>query len=105
MIVRPKYTALLLLVPILGVAPIGAHAESGAPAAKVPGIFSSLFSSQPLQFELNRGQVEGPARFLARGVNYNFLIFPSETQLLLDKKENSTTASRREPASPTVARR
>src|SRR6267378_4368678 len=48
--------ALLLVVFVLGINPIGAHAESGAPSTKPPATCSSLFSSQPLHFELNRGQ-------------------------------------------------
>src|SRR5205823_5351878 len=55
---------LLLLVLVLGVDRMGAHAESDAPSTKPPAICSSFFSSQPLHFELNRGQAEGPARFL-----------------------------------------
>src|SRR2546427_8024679 len=93
MIDRLNHSALFLLVLALGLDQVRADTESHAPATRVPVIGSSLFGSQPLQFELNRGQAEGPARFLARGVNYNFLIAPTEAQLILDNTRESPAAA------------
>ncbi|HXL26349.1 MAG TPA: SBBP repeat-containing protein, partial [Chthoniobacterales bacterium] len=97
MIDRLNHSALLFLVFGLGLDPVRGHAESHAPATKAPEMSSSLFSSQPLHFEQNRGQAESPARFLARGVNYNFLISPIEAQLILHKTVESPVPVSREP--------
>jgi hypothetical protein len=39
----------------------------------------------PLYFEANRDQATGPARFITRGCNYQFLLSPTEVQIALGK--------------------
>src|SRR6266404_3145094 len=90
MLARLNHNALFLLFLVLVVEPLRAHA--GAPAPGGSPVSSSLFSSQSLHFELNRGQANGPAQFLARGVNYNFLIAPSEAELILGEIVESPVA-------------
>ncbi len=43
----------------------------------------------PLYFETNCGQASIPARFLARGRDYQFLIQPTETRIVLRKVEST----------------
>jgi len=45
----------------------------------------------PLYFEANRGQANGPMLFMARGHDYQFLISPTEAQLVLRKVTPATS--------------
>src|SRR5438132_1653917 len=47
----------------------------------------AAFGQLPLQFELNRGQTDAEARYLARGPGYTFFLTPSEVVLSLRKFE------------------
>jgi hypothetical protein len=48
-------------------------------------------ASAPLYFEANRGHANGPAQFMARGHVYQFLISPTEAQLVLRKVTAATS--------------
>ncbi len=52
-----------------------------APAAQPVAMPANL----PLYFEANQGQANVPAQFIARGLNYQFLIAPTEAQIVLRK--------------------
>ena len=52
-----------------------------APAAQPVAVPANL----PLYFEAGQGQANVPAQFIARGHNYQFLISPTETQIVLRK--------------------
>jgi hypothetical protein len=49
----------------------------------------AAFGQAPLYFEANRGQVEGPTRFIARGRVGNVLLTPTEATLLLVRRNNA----------------
>ena len=50
-----------------------------APAAQPVALPANL----PLYFEASQGQANVPAQFIARGLNYQFLIAPTEAQIVL----------------------
>jgi hypothetical protein len=52
-----------------------------APAAQPVAMPANL----PLYFEASQGQANVPAQFIARGLNYQFLISPAEAQIVLRK--------------------
>ena len=52
-----------------------------APAAQPVAVPANL----PLYFEASQGQANVPAQFIARGHNYQFLISPTEAQIVLRK--------------------
>jgi hypothetical protein len=54
-----------------------------------------LPAGMPLYFEANQGQVDSPAQFIARGRDSQFLISPSEAQLVLCKTTAPRTFSAR----------
>ena len=64
-------------------------------STRAQSMHSSLAPDMPLCFEVNRGQVDGGTRFMARGAAYQFLISPTEAVVTLRKHENSNTASER----------
>ncbi len=64
-------------------------------STRAQAVHSFLTSNMPLCFEVNRGQVDGSARFMARGAAYQFLISPTEAVVTLRKHENSNTSSER----------
>jgi hypothetical protein len=66
----------------LGATPVQRSGENRQPATAAQTAMSSL-ASLPLRFEANVGQAPAPVRFLARGANYEFLISPTEAQILL----------------------
>jgi alpha-tubulin suppressor-like RCC1 family protein len=51
-------------------------------------------ANRPLYFEANRGQANVPAQFIARGYNYQFLISPTEAQIVLRKATVESVAVR-----------
>ena len=51
-------------------------------AAAQPAV---LPANLPLYFEANQGQANAPAQFIARGHDYQFLISPTEAQIVLRK--------------------
>ena len=51
-------------------------------------------ASLPLYFEANRGQAGVPAQFIARGHDYQFLIAPTEAQIVLRKTTAESAAVR-----------
>jgi hypothetical protein len=62
---------------LAGLLALNFFAVSALAAAPIGGI--------PFYFEENRGQANAPAQFIARGRNYQFLISPDETQIVLQK--------------------
>ena len=69
-------TGTWLLLTVLTLAP---SLNSFGAKASTPGM--------PLFFEANRGQTPGAATFVARGHNYQFLLFPGEAQIVLRKSD------------------
>jgi hypothetical protein len=61
-----------------------------APAAQPVAVPANL----PLYFEANQGQANAPAPFVARGHNYQFLISPTEAQIVLRKTAAESVAVR-----------
>src|SRR5215472_12874799 len=84
MITRPKALLGTLAGPVLVCLVFLMFAASGAVDAdrileRAAGI--------PLSFEANRGQADAHARFVARGLKYQFMISPTEAQLFLCRVE------------------
>ncbi len=48
----------------------------------------SAFGTEPLYFEANAGQSEGPSQFIARGPQCSVLIAPGEADIILGKPSN-----------------
>jgi len=61
-----------------------------APAAQPAAVPANL----PLFFEASQGQAANPAQFIARGHDYQFLISPTETQIVLRKTTGTATSVR-----------
>src|SRR5437867_4919124 len=57
------------------------------------------YARLPLQFEVNQGQTDGRARFLARGQGYTLFLTPEEAVLALERRAGGSgvkgTAGRR----------
>jgi Tol biopolymer transport system component len=51
------------------------------------------YGDLPLSFELNRGQADGTAKFLARGAGYNIFLTATETALVLPGSNPETETS------------
>src|ERR1041385_4276604 len=71
-------TGTWLLLTVFTLAP---SLHSFGATASTPGL--------PLFFEANRGQAPGAATFVARGHNYQFLLFPGEAQIVLRKSDGT----------------
>jgi hypothetical protein len=74
-----RFAKIILLAGLGGLAP-GLLTLSAPAAQPVPGP-----ANLPLYFEANQGQANVPAPFIARGHNYQFLISPTEAQIVLRK--------------------
>jgi len=48
------------------------------------------FGNLPLSFEINKGQVEQPVKFLSRGPGYVLFLTPAEAVLALHKPRNES---------------
>jgi photosystem II stability/assembly factor-like uncharacterized protein len=68
-------------------------ASEPATAGKSP---APAFSSLPLCFEANRGQVDSQVRFLARGRGHNFFLAPAEAVVVLNKSLPTADVRRRQ---------
>ncbi|HWV99072.1 MAG TPA: SBBP repeat-containing protein [Candidatus Acidoferrum sp.] len=86
-----RLTAIVYLVLFL---PLTLAAFAAASTA------SGALAGLPLSFEPNHGQVAGPARFLARGEQYQFLLGPAGVQFVLWKQDRVAPASPLQPNFP-----
>lgn len=65
----------------------------GLIALSAPAQTAAIPASLPLYFEANRGQVDSPAQFIARGHDSQFLISPDAAQFILRKTTTSGAIS------------
>ena len=76
------------LLALAAVAEISASITAGAAQPAVASL-----GGLPLCFEVNQGQSDCPAQFLARGLNYQFLLSPAETLFVLRHVDEPPPAS------------
>ncbi len=84
---RPILAGLSLLTALAATAQVRMPEPAAARRAFTP------LTALPLYFETNCGQASIPARFLSRGRNYQFLIQPAETRIVLRKVEGTPQGS------------
>ncbi len=90
----------LRLAPLLSFLPLLAAAGLSATSPKnAPGV-DRRYGRLPLHFEPNRGQVNGPALFTARGGGMRIFLTERETLLVLQRPKLGVpaVAARGEPA-------
>src|SRR4249919_84388 len=75
----PAVALVALLVPGVKVPPPATTAPDVAVRAGITAQYGDL----PLAFEINRGQVDAPVRFMARGAGYSLFLTPTQAVLAL----------------------
>jgi hypothetical protein len=77
-----KMICFVKIIPLAGLGGLALGLLSlSAPAAQPVAVPANL----PLYFEANQGQANIPSQFIARGHDYQFLIAPTEAQIVLRK--------------------
>src|SRR5205814_1329560 len=86
----------LMLLALMGFPASRTTAREGSagpkPASKVSARQLAQYARLPLQFEVNQGQTDERARFLARGQGYTLFLTPEEAVLALERRAGGSEA-------------
>ncbi|HET9713799.1 MAG TPA: SBBP repeat-containing protein, partial [Pyrinomonadaceae bacterium] len=87
-----------LLTSFAGIVFVGARSDNASTAgpttdASTRARIAQSFGKLPLSFEINKGQVEQPVKFVSRGPGYILFLTPAEAVLTLHKPRASATES------------